>query len=101
MPCYEVGPMDGWMDGWMEWQEVAGDGDHKSFVEEKGMPKALLFTCVPCLQHPCSTRSTVGEELKLSIHASTRRDKKETPPTFKALSLRFKDRMRLGQASDP
>ena len=53
MPCYEVGPMDGWMDGWMEWQEVAGDGDHKSFVEEKGMPKALLFTCVPCLQHSC------------------------------------------------
>jgi len=49
-------------------KEVAGDGDHKSFVEEKGMPKALLFT-----------------------------DKKETPPTFKALSLRFKDRMRLGQ----
>ena len=87
---------------WMEWQEVAGDGDHKSFVEEKGMPKALLFTCVPCLQHPHgSTRSTVGEELKLSIHASTRRDKKETPPTFKALSLRFKDRMRLGQASHP
>ena len=58
--------------------------------------------CRACSIPHCSTRSTVGAELSSRfMPPHCHRDKKETPPTFKALSLRFKDRMRLGQASHP